>query len=101
MDKNKESAQLLSIYTQAQAIEDGVLVKCGEIKGIRIIFTANLFKDYKDDWNRKCLILRGLKMIAKPHPEDTSTVRPRVIEGGKIWVIWDGDGITFLKPEDY
>lgn len=101
MDKNKESPQLLSIYTQAQAIDDGVLVKVGEIRGVPIIFTTNLFKDFADDWTRKCLILRGIRMLTKPHPDDTDSMHLRVIENDAVWVIYDGDGFTFMHPEDY
>ncbi|MBI4231899.1 hypothetical protein HY605_01590 [Candidatus Peregrinibacteria bacterium] len=99
-----DSFPVVYSYTRKQAIEDGILVPLGHIDGMQIIFTTNLYfsENYdKDEPKRKELISRGLAMLAQPDPEDTNSMKIRVIEKGKIWVIQDGDGITFMKPEDY
>ena len=90
-----------------QALSDGILVKCGWcISGkVRtpVVFTSNLFYSggYKDADKRLKLINLGLESLQKPDKEDDGYRKLRVLEKDKIWVIEDGSGITFLKPEDY
>ena len=106
---NKED--VIYQYTQEQAIEDGILVVVGNCANQRIIFTANLFNDYsfedkegKDRVNLdklKRTIEKGLSMLKEPDKEDTSYMRLRVIEKKRIWVIWNAEGFTYMKPEDY
>ena len=106
---NKED--VIYQYTQEQAIEDGILVVVGNCANQRIIFTANLFSDYrfkdkegKDRVNLdqlKRTIKKGLSMLKEPDKEDTSYMRLRVIEKDRIWVIWNAEGFTFLRPDDY
>lgn len=94
--------EIISRYTQEQAIEDGILVKVGSCGKLPVIFTTNLFYDgYEEQEKRIELVKKGLEMLKQPDKEDTNYMKLRVIEKDKIWVILDGDGITFLKPEDY
>ena len=94
--------EIISRYTQEQAIEDGILVKVGNCGKLPVIFTTNLFYDgYEEQEKRIELVKKGLEMLKQPDKEDTNYMKLRVIEKDKIWVILDGDGITFLKPEDY
>ena len=98
-------------YTQDEAIEDGILVVVGRCNNQKIIFTTNLFSDYtcedEDGKNRvdieklKRTIEKGLSMLKEQDKEDTSYMRLRVIEKNKIWVIWNAEGFTFMKPQDY
>lgn len=110
MDKEIENSgeespfgEVISAYTQDQAIEDGVLVLVGHVGKERVIFTRNLFtRGYEDPLCRKALVEQGLALLLKPDPEDSECMRLRVIEEEKIWVIWHaGEGYTFLCPEDY
>ena len=91
------------VYTQDEAIEDRVLVWVGLIGKERVVFTRNLFDEgYWDEIKRRNLIQCGLEMLCVEDAEDYAEKRLRVIEKGKIWVIWQiGEGFTFLKPEDY
>jgi hypothetical protein len=105
---NGEEWPVVSEYTMDQAIEDGVLVQVGEVQSIngtkiRVIFTRALFEEggYEDETRRVALVTRGMALLRKPDPEETDYMRLQVIEEGKVWVIHDGNGITFLKPEDY
>lgn len=94
--------EIIYSYTQEQAIEDGILVKVGACGKVPVIFTTNLFYDgYEDREKRVELVKKGLEMLKQPDKEDTDYMKLRVIEKDKIWVILDGNGITFLKPEDY
>ena len=95
--------KVISTYTQNEAIEDGVLVHVGEIGKQRVVFSRNLFdQGYEDEVKRKTLIEKGLELLCRQDPEDSPDMRLRVIEKGKIWVIWNiGEGFTFLRPEDY
>ena len=101
---NDESifGEVISVYTQEQAIEDGVLIHAGDCGKQKVLFTSNLFYDgFEDLQKRTALVKRGLEMLKKDDLEDTSYMRLRVIEKDKIWVIWNAEGITFMKPEDY
>ena len=105
---NGEEWPIVSEYTADQGIEDGILVKVGEVREkdgskIRVIFTRALFEEggYEDEARRVALVARGMTLLKKSDPEDTDYMRLRVIEEGEIWVIHDGNGITFMKPEDY
>ena len=99
----KQHCNVIFAYTQAQAIDDGVLVHVGWCGGMKVIFTSNLFAEgYEDAEKRRALVMKGVEMLKKPDPEDSQYMKLRVIEKDKIWVIWNtGEGITFLKPEDY
>lgn len=109
METNKKEnehpifGEVISTYTQDEAIEDGVLVRVGEIGKQRVVFTRVLFdQGYEDEAKRKALIAKGLELLCQQDPEDSPDMRLRVIEEGKIWVIWNvGEGFTFLRPEDY
>jgi hypothetical protein len=50
---------------------------------------------------RDALIKKGLNLLAKVDKEDTNYMRLRVVVKDKIWVVLNGEGITFMKPEDY
>ena len=95
--------EVISSYSQDQAIEDGVLVFVGYAGRERVVFTRTLFDEgYEDEMLRKTLVKRGLSLLREDDPEDSPTMRLRVIESDKLWVIWNsGEGVTFLKPEDY
>lgn len=94
----------IHVYTRRQAIDDGALIHVGDIpdkpEPITICFTCNLFADYQDPQSRLKVIRKGLSLLGQPDPEDGYR-KLRVVEKGRIWAIWDGDGITFLRPEDY
>ena len=40
-------------------------------------------------------------MMKEKDKEDTEYMRRRIIEKDRIWVIWNAEGFTFLKPDDY
>lgn len=109
MDTNKKEnedsifGEVISVYTQDEAIEDGVLVHVGNVGKQRVVFSRVLFdQGYEDEAKRKALIEKGMEMLCRQDPEDSPDMRLRIIQKGMIWVIWNvGEGFTFLTPEDY
>ena len=105
---NGEEWPIISEYTMEQGIEDGILVEVGEVLEkdgikIRVVFTRALFEEggYENKARRIALVRKGIELLMDPDSEDTDYMKLRVIEKGEIWVIHDGNGITFMKPEDY
>ena len=100
----KEPAtQVISVYTQAQAIEDGVLVLVGCCGKEKVVFTSNLlYSGYEGAEQRRELVLKGLELLKQSDPEDSPHMKLRVIEKDKLWLVWSaGEGLVFMKPEDY
>lgn len=91
----------ISVYTLEQALEDGILVKVGELSNpkIPVVFTSNLFNDVKNHYQD--IIKKGLELLNQKEPEDSEYSRMRIIEKDHIWVIANNEGVTFMKPEDY
>ena len=101
-------ADVVSVYTREQAIDDGILVRVPyrrDGRNLDLCFTANLFADYEEDETaRNEVIERGLHLLQQHDPEDLPGVRKlRVIEADLIWVVEDfiGGPLTYMRPEDY
>lgn len=94
---------VISKYTAKDAVEDGIFVEVGSVGKNPVYFTSNLFESggYKDNSKRIDLVKRGLEMLNEYDPEDSDYMRLRVIEKDEIWVVYNGEGVTFMKPEDY
>jgi type I site-specific restriction endonuclease len=89
-------------YTAQDAVEDGLFVPVGTVGHYPVYFTSNLFAEgYEDEAKRKTLVERGLEMLRRYDAEDTEYMRLRVIERDRIWLVLNGEGYTFMKPEDY
>ena len=105
MDKSNDlfdETNVIFEYTREEAIDDGFLVPVGRIGNQSVVFTTNLFSEgYEDKDKRIELIKKGLRLLRQPDPEDTDYMKLRVIEKNRIWLIWNGEGFTFMKPEDY
>ena len=95
--------EVISRYSQDQAFEDGILIFVGYAGRERVVFTRTLFNEgYEAETLRRTLVEKGLALLRKDDPEDSSTMRLRVIEKDKLWVIWNsGEGVVFLKHDDY
>ena len=98
----EHNEEFIHVYTRQQAIEDGVLVQVEPVDSKNTVITSNLYSDgYEDEAKRETLLQKGQELLKIPDEEDTDTMLLRVIEAEWIWVIEDGDGICFLRPEDY
>ena len=97
-----EEWPIISKYTAEDAVRDGVFVYVGDVGKAKVYFTSNLVAEgYEDLQKRTELVNRGLKLLRQPDREDTDYMHLRVIEKGKIWVVRNGEGITYMRPEDY
>jgi hypothetical protein len=102
----KEEFEVISTYTQGQAIEDGILVKIcdirwnGELKPY--VATAHIYDDIgydgaMDVWY-EFVNWRNRIMLSLPEEEQMFSM---IFDDRKIWVIEDGAGFTLMYPEDY
>jgi hypothetical protein len=74
----------------------------GKVANYPIYITTNLFQEgYKDKNKLQSFIKKGIGLLSKRDKEDTDYLHSRVIEKGKMWVCLTGEGIAFMKPEDY
>jgi hypothetical protein len=103
MEDDEFFGPVISKYTAKDAVEDGIFVEVGSVGEEPVYFTSNLFESggYKDRDKRISLVNRGLELLKKDDPEDSEYMRLRVIVKGEIWVVYNGEGITFMKPDDY
>ena len=93
----------ISKYPIKDADEDGMFVKVGLMGRYPVYFTRNLFEseDYQEEKKRADLINKGVELIRDRYPEDSDNMRLRIVEKDEIWLVLTGEGITFMKPEDY
>ena len=100
-----EVVPVVSSYTLEQAILDGVLVAIGAVGPVPVVFNMECFKSRGYDKKENLADLdktvrAGLEAIKKPDPEDGGT-KLRVLEKDKLWIIFDGLAITFMRPGNY
>ncbi len=89
-------------YTAEDAVRDGVFMKLGGFAFNEIYMTSNLYNDgYEDDGKLDDLLENGIEALVRKEYDDSDTLKLRVLEKDKIWVAQTGEGITFMKPEDY
>ena len=102
-DADEFFGPVISKYTARDAVDEGISVEVGSVGENPVYFTTNLFESggYRDHDKRVGLVKRGLDMLNEYDPEDSDYMRLRVIEKDEIWVVYNGEGITFMKPEDY
>lgn len=112
-----DNAQLISLYTREQAIEDGVLIpyqfaypacaasdsdaagRQGEM--IDCCFSLGLWEEYRYSQPRlQNLCRQGMRLLEQYDEEDGWGRKLRVISS-QMWVIEDEEGLTYLRPEDY
>ena len=98
-----KDAEVIDVYTDEQAVEDGVLipVKFGNISRItRAVF---------DDFDKGCFNApRFYKFMTEAAKELEGQQRIKydwfysvLIEGRRYYLVDNGSGFTLMKPEDY
>jgi Family of unknown function (DUF6573) len=103
-----DDAEIISIYTLQQAIEDGVLVEIFKNRwktlsgGKPIVATAHLFNEVSlagllEIWNE---YVKWRKYTEPTLPEE-ERLFTTTMNGEKVWVLEDGEAFTLLYPEDY
>lgn len=92
-----EDAEIISVYTKEQAIDDGILFQAGEFWGLGIVFTTNLIARLPKEGLLTAL-LKGLNAASGFTGPDIATVW---IWDTKILADFNGADITLMLPEDY
>jgi len=103
-----DDADVFSVYSLAQAIEDGVLVEVFKNKwqelsrGKPIVATAHLFNEVSlaallEIWNE---YVAWRKNIMPTLPEEDQMF-VTTMNGDRVWLIEDGQAFTMMYPEDY
>src|SRR5512133_3131378 len=96
-----DDANVISVYTLDQAVEDGVLVEIvknrwPELSGGKpIVATANIFSDVSMDglmeiWNE----FVDWKKEVEPNVKEEDRFFSTTMNGKKVWVIQDGQALT-------
>ena len=98
-----KDAEIIDVYTDEQAVDDGVLipVEFGNISRI----TRSVFDDFDED----SLDAPGFhKFMAEAAKELESQQHIKydwfysvLIEGRRYYLVDNGSGFTLMKPEDY
>jgi len=92
----------ISTYTTEDAISDGIKTEIGSNNGVKIYITGTLlFDGYEDEEKLKALVNLGLAALNKPDDEDTTYMKLRVLKEQNVWVIYNAEGVTLMRPEDY
>ena len=90
---------------QPRGCQDGVLVLYAftiNRKKYDACFSHGLYDKYeKYPAALRWIAHEAIKLLSFPDPEDTEYRKLRVILDDQIWAILDGDGLTFLRPQDY
>jgi len=103
-----DDADVFSVYSLAQAIEDGVLVEVFKnrwqelSRGKPIVATIHLFNKVSlaallEIWNE---YVAWRKNIMPTLPEEDQMF-VTTMNGDRVWLIEDGQAFTMMYPEDY
>jgi len=89
------------VYERQTAIAEGLLIPYqfrSEGQGIEVCFTKYLYaKSGRSPRTMKQIAKTGLNMLCEPQQEDTEYLKRRTVREGKIWVVQDKSGITFME----
>lgn len=92
-----EDAEIISVYTKEQAVDDGILFQAGEFGGLGIVFTTNLINQLPKE-ALLMAVIQGLSAAQKFTAPDIATI---MIGDTRVWVDYVGKDLTFMFPEDY
>ena len=103
-----KDTQIISSYSQMQAIEDGVLVEIFKKRwdkltgGRPIVATSHIYHEISlagllEIWNGFVHWRRSVKDFLREEEQLFHTK----MNSKEVWVIEDGDGFTLMYPEDY
>ena len=98
-----EDAEVISAYTDEQAVEDGVLIP------VKFENITRITKTVFDDFDKGGFDAPGFyKFMAEASKELESQQRIKydwfysvLIEGRRYFLVDNGNGFTLMKPEDY
>ena len=108
-----EDAVVISVYTNDQAVDDGLKVKIANRTYITTNLARQLFPDYEEDFQGLLTLVQDeiLKHYnagvfaypadTDPHKEADRYFAYYRVGSIKVWAIVDGDGLHLISPEDY
>ena len=100
--------EVSSTYTE-QAIEDGRLIPIGEDGFVPVYASKNCFfkAGLDNPLRRRGVVTRALAVLRRRDPRDAFGGTLRVMhkdiaaDYDCLWVIFDGEAVTIMFPEDY
>jgi hypothetical protein len=87
----------ISVYTKAQAIDDGFQISAGRLGGREITLTTTLVAELTKE-ELLCALITGLRRAGGFIQPDLAEFR---VGEKRIWVDDNGREITLMLPEDY
>ncbi len=92
------------VYERQTAIAEGLLIPYqfrSEGQVIEVCFTKRLYaKSGRSPRTMKQIAKTGLNMLCEPQQEDTEYLKRRTVREGKIFLVQDKSGITFMETAD-
>ncbi len=98
-----DDAEIISAYTDEEAIEDGVLIPIDFSDITRI--THSVIEDFKEE-NAVEKFLAFMNEVDKRFAENAERnpdewFQSIEVAGRKYFICFNGNGFTLMKPEDY
>ena len=101
--------EVISKYSREQAVEDGVIIELGAVGKVPVLATSNCFHKAGLDnpLQRRGVVLEALEALKRHDSEDSAGYKLRVLHKGIaadydcLWVVYDGEAVTIMLPEDY
>lgn len=100
---NEARPEVISSYSQGQAIDDGYLYKIADLSnGKTFVVTVGVKKDfdnyeamevYKEFWDWKIKV--------EPKLDEADRMFVVFKKEIKLWMVEDGNGYTLMLPEEY
>ena len=97
-----EDFDIISSYTRAQAVADGILIELTHWKGLPVMATTHLVREVSrgqliDVWEE----FKVWKETVEQRLPEEERLFKTVKNGKDVWVIEDPESFTLMYPEDY
>jgi hypothetical protein len=89
--------EIISVYSKADVIEDGILFQAGRLGERGIVLTTHLLDELSKEELLTALVT-GLERARRFTGPDLAGYK---VNGRRIWVDDNGADLTFMFPEDY
>jgi hypothetical protein len=101
---------VISVYSEKQAVEDGILFRVCNIDGKRIVFTCGIMASLttRDASGIEKVDVLAIKYIIRAGLLELRRVMGTDAEGiaklehlGTIWAVEEPGKVTFMRPDEY
>ena len=99
-----KDAKVIDVYTDEQAVDDGVLipVEFGEISRVTRAVLDDFERDGRINADKFFKFMKTAKeQLEAQRKEKDDWFYSATIEGRKYFICENGNGFTLMKPEDY